>query len=57
MTMINDVEELRAELRNSRLTASERRDAEARMAAATEAPREHHLFETGDADAPEAIKD
>ncbi len=31
MTTIDEVEELRAELRHSHLTASERRDAEARL--------------------------
>ena len=36
MTTIDEVEELRAELRHSHLTAAERRDAEARLAALLE---------------------
>ena len=46
VTMIDEIEELRAELRHSHLTAAERRDAEARL---------HDLLEGRGAPSREAI--
>lgn len=46
MTTVDEIEELRAELRHSHLTAPERRDAEARL---------HDLLESRGAPSREAI--